>query len=89
MERNLRGGKHGGEILRQRGGDEQRLAAGGMFQTELEGVEEEPTGVKRLLEHAILLEGAIHIIADEREMPRGGLDADLMGFAGDEVDLDQ
>jgi len=31
MERNLRGGKHGGEILRQRSGDEQGLAAGGMF----------------------------------------------------------
>lgn len=31
MERNLRGGKHGGEILRQRRGDEQGLAAGGMF----------------------------------------------------------
>jgi hypothetical protein len=89
MQWNLRGGKHGGEIFRQRGGDEQRLAAGGMFQTELKGVEEEPTGEKRLFEHTILLEGAIHIIADKREMPRGGLDADLMRFAGDEVDLDQ
>jgi hypothetical protein len=36
-----------------------------------------------------LLEGAIHIIPDEWKMPRGGLDADLMRFSGDEIDLQQ
>jgi hypothetical protein len=69
MERNLRRGKHDGEILRQRSLDDERLAAGGVFQAELEGVKEEPPGLERLLEHAILLKRAIHIIADERQMP--------------------
>jgi hypothetical protein len=87
MERNLRSGKHRGEILRQRGLNDQRLAAGGMLQAELKGMQEQSPGLESLFEHAILLKGAIHIITHQRQMPRGGLDSDLMCLSRDEIDL--